>query len=261
MQHLKRHAGQRLGNTGFTGHLRGARRVRATLAAVLIPLIIILAAPVSLGGTMDAGIISAAITLDPTTPNLFPEVGSLLAKGFWVDESLWYRIQNPMPKAHQKLLCEYSWRNGVPYLDVLALVGTESNFDEKCVALNKYYGYFQIGKGHFPDLAASLKTANDPLNGEVNIQWGTAMYGWILEGSPVKNLPPEAQRDAALSIYSRGPTGYAQKGLNQPYLARYAEQLAIVEAWYAPQPAMEVVAEPDAEPGTEPGTEPGEAQP
>lgn len=148
-------------------------------------------------------------------------------------ESLWYSAKNPMLKAHQKLLYEFCRKNGIGYVDMLALISTESGFNEKCVSVRKYYGYFQIGKGHFANLAASLQTKNAPLDGAVNIQWGTAMFGWIMADARVKKLPVEKRLDAALSIYQRGPIGYDRYGVNKTFLARFYKKRAIVSGWHA----------------------------
>lgn len=136
------------------------------------------------------------------------------------DESLWYLSDIPMKKEHQKLLWECCKERGLDYIDMLALISVESNFEEKCVA-GKYMGYFQLSKDHGPTLSKQLNTKNDPLDGTINIIWGTAFYSWILDDKRVKGLEGKAKRDAALSIYQRGPGGYDKYGLNQKYLERY----------------------------------------
>lgn len=136
------------------------------------------------------------------------------------DESLWYLPDIPMKKEHQKLLWECCKERGLDYIDMLALISVESNFEEKCVA-GKYMGYFQLSKDHGPTLSKQLNTKNDPLDGTINIIWGTAFYSWILDDKRVKGLEGKAKRDAALSIYQRGPGGYDKYGLNQKYLERY----------------------------------------
>lgn len=196
--------------------------------------------PATIGLTPAAiGLTPAAIDLTPAAIGLTPSAIGLTPAAVALpslpkdDESLWYRSQNPMKKDHQKILWENSKRNGLDYIDMLALVATESNFDEKCIAAKRYYGYFQIGKGHFANLAHSLTTENAPLDGAVNIRWGTAMVGWIMADKRVTSLEPEKRRDAALSIYQRGPAGYDRYGVNEKYLVRFYKKRAMVEKWFA----------------------------
>lgn len=137
------------------------------------------------------------------------------------DESLWYSAKIPMKKEHQKLLWTYCQERKLDYIDMLALISTESNFDEKASS-GKYKGYFQISTSHAANLSNTLKTENKILDGAININWGTAMYSWILADKRCKDITDEKKkRDIALSIYSRGAGGYDEKGLNESFLKRY----------------------------------------
>jgi len=139
------------------------------------------------------------------------------------DESLWYCPDIPMKKEHQKLLWECCRERGLDYIDMLALIALESNFQEKC-SNGKYKGYFQISSDHGPKLSKQLNTKNDPLDGAVNIIWGTAFYSWILDDERVKGLEGKEKRDVALSIYQRGPGGYDKYGKNKKYLEKYYQK-------------------------------------
>lgn len=147
------------------------------------------------------------------------------------EEDLWYRKQNPMKKEHQQLLWDYCKKRKVNYIDMLALIYTESNFDEKC-STGKYYGYFQISGGNCANLAAELKTKNKPLDGAVNINWGTAMYSWILADKRVKDAADDKKRDVALSIYQRGTGGYDKYGISTSFLKIYYKKRNKVVEWY-----------------------------
>jgi hypothetical protein len=147
------------------------------------------------------------------------------------DESQWYLPQIPMKKEHQKVLWDYCNQRNIDYIDMLALISVESNFYEKCSS-GKYKGYFQISTTHHKDLAAQLKTANKPLDGAININWGTAMYSWILAGKRVKGLKDKKLRDAALSIYQRGTGGYDRYGVNKSYLAIYYKKRDIIVSYF-----------------------------
>lgn len=147
------------------------------------------------------------------------------------DESLWYTAKNPMKKEHQKLLWDYCRQRNLDYVDMLALIYVESNFSEKC-STSQYKGYFQISTGHGPNLSNALNTENKPLDGAININWGTAMYGWILADGRLKDLTGKAKRDAALSIYQRGSGGYDKYGLSTSYLKKYYAKWDIVCSWF-----------------------------
>ncbi|HOL92107.1 MAG TPA: hypothetical protein PK767_10105 [Clostridiales bacterium] len=136
------------------------------------------------------------------------------------DESLWYCPGIPMKKEHQKLLWECCRERGLDYIDMLALIALESNFQEKC-SNGKYKGYFQISSDHGTTLSRQLNTKNDPLDGTVNIIWGTAFFSWIMDDERVKGLEGKEKRDVALSIYQRGPGGYDKYGKNKKYLEKY----------------------------------------
>ncbi|RCX17115.1 hypothetical protein DFR58_1088 [Anaerobacterium chartisolvens] len=148
-----------------------------------------------------------------------------------VDENLWYSKKNPMQKDHQKLLWDCCQKRNIDYIDMLALIYTESNFNEKCTT-GKYHGYFQISTGNCANLAATLKTKNKPLDGTININWGTAMYGWILADKRVKGLEGKKKRDIALSIYQRGTGGYDKHGISTKFLDIYYEKRSIAVQWY-----------------------------
>ena len=149
-------------------------------------------------------------------------------------ESLWYLPQIPMKKEHQKLLWDFCKKRGIDYIDMLALISVESNFYEKCSS-GKYKGYFQISTSYHKNLAATLKTPNKPLDGAVNINWGTAMYSWILADKRVKGLKDKKLRDAALSIYQRGTGGYDRYGINKSYLKIYYKKRDIIVSYFKKQ--------------------------
>ncbi len=146
-------------------------------------------------------------------------------------EDLWYRSQNPMKKEHQKLLWEYCKKRKIDYIDMLALIYTESGFDEKC-STGKFYGYFQISKGNCANLATTLKTKNKPFDGAININWGTYMYSGILADKRVKDLEGKKQRDVALSIYQRGSSGYDKYGISTKFLKVFYQKRAKVCKWF-----------------------------
>jgi hypothetical protein len=77
------------------------------------------------------------------------------------DESLWYSPDIPMKKEHQQLLWECCKQKGLDYIDMLALISLESNFNEKC-SNNRYKGYFQISTSPCGESCTkALNTPND----------------------------------------------------------------------------------------------------
>ncbi len=147
------------------------------------------------------------------------------------EEELWYRKQNPMDKEHQKLLWEYCIKRDLSYIDMLALIYTESNFNEKCTT-GKHHGYFQISTGNCANLAKTLNTKNKPLDGAININWGTSIYSGILADKRVKDLEGKKRRDVALSIYQRGTGGYDKYGINKNFLKVYYKKWDKINEWF-----------------------------
>ncbi len=144
-------------------------------------------------------------------------------------ESLWYISKISMKKEHQKVLWDYCNSRKIDYIDMLALIYTESNFNEK--ANGKYKGYFQFSTGTCSRLAKSLKTPNTPLDGKININWGTALYSSILKDKRVKNLTGKKRRDVALSIFQRGTEGYDRYGISTNYLKTYYKKWNILRSY------------------------------
>lgn len=151
---------------------------------------------------------------------------SIAAAAVADDEAVWYCSKIPMKKEHQKLLWKQSKKNGVDYIDMLAIIALESNFNEKTISKNgKYRGYFQISTIHGKNLSQTLGTRNDPLDGEINIIWGTAMYSWIFNGDKrVIPLEGEEKRNVALSIYNRGSGGFDRYGIKESYVNTFCKK-------------------------------------
>lgn len=136
-----------------------------------------------------------------------------------------------MKKEHQKLLWDLCKKRCIDYIDMLSLISVESNFNEKCSS-GRYKGYFQISSGNAANLAKVLKTPNKPLDGAINLNWGTAMYSWILQDKRVIGLKAEKKRDVALSIYQRGAGGYDKYGISSKFLKRFYVKRDIVCSWF-----------------------------
>lgn len=152
------------------------------------------------------------------------------------DERTWYCARIPLKKEYQKILWDFCRERNLDYYDMLALIALESNFDEKCVSKNgRYKGLFQISSIHYEELSKQLNTPKDPLNGAVNINWGTALYSWILKDKRVINLEGKEKRDVALSIFNRGAGGYDRKGLAVTYLKVFYNRRSMIESYFAEQ--------------------------
>jgi len=179
--------------------------------------------------TPDAIQISTDDPSDTTTPSSI-KIADPNAKSE-DDESLWYSKKLLLKKEHQKLLWDYCKKRNLDYIDMLALIATESNFYEKCSS-GPYKGYFQICKSSGPNLAKVLKTLNTPLDGSININWGTALYSWILQDKRVKDMEGKKKRDTALAIFQRGPAGYDKHGINYAYLKTYYKKRDIICSYF-----------------------------
>ena len=147
------------------------------------------------------------------------------------DESLWYCSAIPMKKEHQKLLWECCIERDLDYIDMLALISVESNFDEKATN-RKYKGYFQISADYGPNLSKTLNTENKPLDGTVNIKWGTAFYSWILLDKRTEDKEGNAQKEIALSIYQQGAGGYDRKGLSKKYISKFYKKREVIASYF-----------------------------
>jgi hypothetical protein len=174
------------------------------------------------GALSGNGIVSdsTAQTLGDVSARSDEQIGS---ENVQDDESLWYCSKIPMKKEHQKLLWECCKELGLDYIDMLALISLESNFNEKC-SNGKFKGYFQLSSDYGPKLSKILGTENKPLDGAINIKWGTAFYSWILQDERLKGKEGKERRDIALSIYQRGSGGYDRLGINKKYLSKYYEK-------------------------------------
>lgn len=181
--------------------------------------------------TTGAALSTTNAAISTTGTALSTTSGAIDAKKIKDDESLWYSSKIPMKKEHQKLLWDYCKKRKLDYIDMLALISLESNFNEKCSS-RRYRGYFQISTAHGPNLSKTLKTLNKPLDGAININWGTAMYSWILADKRVKDLEGKKQRDVALSIFQQGSGGYNKRGLSTSYLKKYYYKRDIIVSYF-----------------------------
>jgi hypothetical protein len=146
-------------------------------------------------------------------------------------ESQWYSEKLSLKKEHQKLLWDYCNKRNLDYIDMLSLIFTESNFNEKC-STGKYKGYFQISKTNCENLAKSLKTSNSPLDGTININWGTYIFAGILKDKRVIELQGKKKRDVALSIFQRGTGGYDKYGISYRFLKMFYKKRDIVCSYF-----------------------------
>jgi|GEM_PF-1967771 len=146
-------------------------------------------------------------------------------------EKLWYSKKIPMKKEYQKTLWDYCKKRKLDYINMLSLISTESNFHEKS-SNGTCRGYFQIHECHYASLSKTLKTANKPLDGKININWGTALFSWILSDKRVKNLKGKRKYDVALSIYLRGTGGYDRNGISHSYLNAFYKRKSTVLSYF-----------------------------
>jgi hypothetical protein len=166
------------------------------------------------------------ITIKPTpkpTPTLSPSPK--------IPESKWYIKKIPMKKEHQKLLWDYCVKRKLDYIDMLSVISLESNFNEKSSS-GRYKGYFQISSKNAPNLAKTLKTPNNPLDGKININWGTAIFQGIMQDKRVKNAKGNVKKiDIALSIFQRGSGGYDRSGINRSFIKVFYRKRSVISSY------------------------------
>ena len=184
--------------------------------------------------TIPSGSPATDVTPAPSvtpTPSITPTPSVTPTPKPTDDESLWYRKQIPMTKAHQKLLWDYCKKRKLDYIDMLSLVYLESGFNARS-SNGRYKGYFQISSKNTANIAKTLKIANKPLDGAININMGTALYSWILQDKRVKNLKQEKKRDVALLIFQRGTGGYDKSGISSRFLKKFYKKRSVVCSYF-----------------------------
>lgn len=148
-----------------------------------------------------------------------------------IPESKWYIKKISMKKEHQKLLWDYCVKRKLDYVDMLSVISLESNFNEK-ISSGRYKGYFQISSKNAPNLAKNLKTPNNPLDGKININWGTAIFQGIMQDRRVKNAKGTTKKiDIALSIYQRGSGGYDRSGISRSYIKIFHRKMSVISSY------------------------------
>ena len=122
-----------------------------------------------------------------------------------------------MPYEHQKYLYEMTKKRGLDYLETLAFIGHESEFNPNAKGANNY-GYFQISSVNHTHLSGKLGTKNAPFDPYVNINWGTYMISDLYK--------KYGNKDAVLSAYNKGEGGYAKTGKATAYIQKHNQVLA-----------------------------------
>jgi soluble lytic murein transglycosylase-like protein len=142
--------------------------------------------------------------------------------------SFQYVREIPMPYKEQEYLYKKVRERGLDYEETLATILHESSFRSNVVA-GRNYGYFQINKVNHASLAKTLRTANKPLDPYVNINWGTYMLSNLYKKYQKQGLKGRALKDAVLSAYNKGESGYKQTGKATKYIQKHDQALAYIQ--------------------------------
>lgn len=125
-----------------------------------------------------------------------------------------------MPYEHQEYLYKMTQQRGLDYKETLAFVGHESTYNPSAKG-GQNYGYFQINSINHQGLSQTLGTKNAPFDPYVNINWGTYMIADLYK--------KYGNKEAVLSAYSRGESGYAKSGKNIPYIQKHNQVLSTLK--------------------------------
>lgn len=133
-----------------------------------------------------------------------------------------------MPQKQQSYLYNLVRDRELDYEETLATIMHESSFDSSVVASGNY-GYFQINKVNHASLAKALDTANKPLDPYVNMNWGTYMLSNLYAKYEKNGLTGRSLKEAVLSAYNKGESGYKRTGKATKYIEKHDQALAYIQ--------------------------------
>ena len=142
-----------------------------------------------------------------------------------------YSNKVPLPKAQQQYLYQMTKQRGLDYKETLAVMLHESNMKAKAKGGNNY-GYFQINKVNHKNLAKITKTKNQPYDPYVNMNWGTYMLSDLQKKYQKKGYKGTALKEATLSAYNKGETGFKKYGKATAYIKKHNQCLVKVKKWF-----------------------------
>lgn len=123
-----------------------------------------------------------------------------------------YTIPLGLDLGLQKIVFDECQKYNLNYLDVMAIICTESSFRVDVVGGGANFGLFQINKVHHKNLSNTLNTKNDPLDPVTNIKWGTYLLNNIYADLKKQGYEGETLDRYAWSIYNRGSGGFKKHG-------------------------------------------------
>ena len=173
----------------------------------------------------DISIEQTALDLKDDKVNVPKENNTNVSK-----DSFTYNPNIPMPKEHQEYLYKLCKERGLDYLNTLAVLKHESQFNSKEVSKTGDYGYMQINKINHKELSKTLNTPNTPLDPYVNLNWGTyllqkAYSYWTEAGKTGREL-----YECALSTYNKGLNGFKKYGKAVEYIKKVDNEIAYLKS-------------------------------
>lgn len=140
-----------------------------------------------------------------------------------------YKKHLKLPMEHQKFLYEKCEELDIDFDKALAVMEHESKFDPNAIGETDDYGYFQVNLSNHKWLAKEVGTPNQPLNPEVNIEWGTYMLSHLYDYWTEKGLSGQSLDVAVWSSYNKGITGFKKTGIATEYVSKVKESLNLVK--------------------------------
>lgn len=135
----------------------------------------------------------------------------------------------PMPEKDQVYLFNKTLEHKLNYKKTLAILKHESQFDHKAISHTKDYGYMQINHIHHENMSEKLNTKLDPLDPQINIDWGTYILGSLYDKYKSKAYLGTKLDRAVWSAYNRGEYGYEKKGEVPRYINRTLKELRWIQ--------------------------------
>lgn len=140
----------------------------------------------------------------------------------------------PMPIEHQRYLYNLCQERGLDYIETLAILKHESQFQANLTHKNKNgtidYGYMQVNSVSHDKFASLLGTPKTPLDPYVNLNWGTHELSTLRDGYAHQGQTGRELFESMQSAYNKGVYGYKKHGKAVRYIQRTDKELAWIKA-------------------------------
>lgn len=145
-----------------------------------------------------------------------------------IEENFYYLPDIPLSEDLQKYIYNLSKQNDLNYIDILALISVESNFNPKLTHKNTNgttdYGLFQINSCNIDNFRKQLNIKGDILDPYNNTRMGIYELSNLSNRWSSSKEDIEQHRIDVLSSYNKGYTGYRRNGKAVRYLERHTRE-------------------------------------